>query len=750
MSRVLGAIALCGVVAVAWGCSDEASDVDHLDRGRRALAAGKSKEAIIEFKNAVDRDSKSGEARLQLADAYAATGQPEFAYRAYLRAADLLPDDAQAQRKAATYLLMARQFDDAAARARRALELEPESVEGQILLANALAGLHDVDAAMAYINRAIAADPTRIQSYASLAHVQVVRGRNDEALAAYRTAVTLAPQSVPARIALAAFQWSTDDRAGAQETLEVAHRLDAANLTVNRALATVYSAARRTQEAERHFRLALQTSGSDEDRMRLVDFYIARRMLKEAGETLSAARKPRAGAVEMRFARIEFLEGRVNAANDRLMRARAAEPNYAATLTMKAQQSVLQQRWDDAIWEADAAVAAEPRGAAPALYARGEAELQLRRYDAALRSYTQIVRLDPQAVDAKVALSRLHLATNEADTAMLYAQEAVNMAPQHLGARLTLIRSYLARDDDTLASNELARLPADGAKVPERFVLQAILDSKRGNVRAARAGFARALELDPTSLESLRALTALDVGRRDFDTAARRLDAALALKPEDPDLLALSARLSLARGDLQRAETALRYAVDKDPLNITSVALLTRIFAMAHRLDAVAAEFDARAARDPRDIAARIVAAVAVHTAGNLVDAERRYREVLKNEPRAAIAANNLAAIYLERGENLAEAEHFAALAVDCAPNDPEVLDTAASIALRLRQHGRAIKLYEQAVAIEPDNATRHYHLGVAYASSEDTGRARQSLGTAVRLKPDLSAAKQALSALGQ
>ena len=747
MIGVVRALALSGAVAAACGCSTEPRNVPHLERGKAHLAAGNFKTAVIELKSAVDREPQSGDARLHLAHAYAAAGQPELAYRESIRAADLLPDNSDAQLEAAAYLLKAKQFDDAAARARRVLERVPDNVDAQILLANALAGLHDADGALAYINRAIAADPLRADSYASLAHIQVVQGRTDEAHDVYLTAVRLAPTSVPAKIALAAFQWSTGDRHKAEQTLEAAHALEPTNLVVNRALATSYTASARAVDAERHLRLALSSSSSDDDRLRLVDFYIAQRRLTEARTVLSTANQLVTTAVQTRFARIEYLEGRVDAASDRLQRARATEPNYAATMTLRAQQSVLYRRWQDAIWEADAALAAQPRSTA-AYYVRAEAELQLRRYDAALQSYGEIMRLDSQAVDAKVALSRLHLSFNTLDTAMLYAQEALNLSPQHLGARLALIRSYLARGEDALAASALAQWPPGAAKVPEKFVLEGILSSKKGDTRAARSAFERAVQLEPASLEPLRVLTAMDVTRRDFDAAAKRLDVALAVKPGDPDLLTLSAKVSLARGDLRQAESALRRAVDGDPLNITSVALLVRTFVAQGRLAAALEEFDARVARTPGDIAARIVAAVIVHTNGNTGEAERRYREVLKIEPRAAIAANNVAAIYFERGENLSDAEQFAAMAARCAPNDAEVLDTLASIVLRLRQHGRAIKLYEQAVAIEPDNAMLHYHLGVAYASSDDTQRARQSLGTAVRLNTNLTAARQALDSL--
>ena len=64
-------------------------------------------------------------------------GDARNAFREYVRAADLLPDNVDAQVKAAAMLLMARQFEDAKARAQKALAKDPKNVQAQIMLGNA-------------------------------------------------------------------------------------------------------------------------------------------------------------------------------------------------------------------------------------------------------------------------------------------------------------------------------------------------------------------------------------------------------------------------------------------------------------------------------------------------------------------------------------------------------------------------------------------------------------------------------------
>jgi Flp pilus assembly protein TadD len=159
-------------------------------------------------------------------------------------------------------------------------------------------------------------------------------------------------------------------------------------------------------------------------------------------------------------------------------------------------------------------------------------------------------------------------------------------------------------------------------------------------------------------------------------------------------------------------------------------------------------EFDERARRERNPVRDMLVAAVAVHTAGDLADAERRYEAILKRDPRAALAANNLAALYVERGTNLLYAEQLALSAAEQVPTNGNVFDTLGAVYAKRGWHPSAIRYFRHAVALEPGNALFHYHLGHAYAASDDRERARESFQTAVRLNANFSAAREALTSL--
>src|SRR5215203_5048241 len=99
MTKYLTAALLIGSLGATAACSKdpEVAKREYVQSGDRYFADKKFQEAAIEYRNAVQQDAKFGEARLKLADTYARLGDAANAYREYARAAELLPEKAEAQ-----------------------------------------------------------------------------------------------------------------------------------------------------------------------------------------------------------------------------------------------------------------------------------------------------------------------------------------------------------------------------------------------------------------------------------------------------------------------------------------------------------------------------------------------------------------------------------------------------------------------------------------------------------------------------
>jgi tetratricopeptide (TPR) repeat protein len=137
---------------------------------------------------------------------------------------------------------------------------------------------------------------------------------------------------------------------------------------------------------------------------------------------------------------------------------------------------------------------------------------------------------------------------------------------------------------------------------------------------------------------------------------------------------------------------------------------------------------------------------------GQNEEAGKRFEQVLAIDPRAAVAANNLAWLQVERGQNLDVALQLAQTAAASSPDTPEIADTLGWIYYKKNLPHQAISQLERSVAKDPGNATYLHHLGLAYLQAGDPERAGKVLRRALAAKPDtqtMADIKRALSEIG-
>jgi len=104
--------------------------------------------------------------------------------------------------------------------------------------------------------------------------------------------------------------------------------------------------------------------------------------------------------------------------------------------------------------------------------------------------------------------------------------------------------------------------------------------------------------------------------------------------------------------------------------------------------------------------------AAAIMAAGDLVDAELRFKEFLRRYPDYPGGHVNLAIIHINNGdEAAAQADLDAALALN--PNHPAALNQQGMLFRRNGKFIEAEAAYLKAVTAAPDYALAHYNLGV-------------------------------------
>lgn len=741
-----GVVVLVGLV-VAVGCrqNPETAKLRYYENGNRFFAEKRYADAIVEYRNAVKQDASFGEARYRLGEAYAHENRLREAFGEYVRAADVLPNNVDVQLKAGALLLIAGQFEDARTRADRALALDVGNVQAQILRANAIAGLKDLDGAVREIEEAIQLDPQQSTTYSNLGALELARGQNIQAEAAFKKAVETDPNSATAHLGLANFYWATGRRRDAEASMLRANKLDPANALASRALAAFYITSGQPERAEPYFQAIVQHATDGGPRVALADYYL---VMKRPGDALQLLREATTDDqffvdAKARIAAIEYGEGQREQAHRTIEEAIARRPESPVALLMKARFLLAEQKVEEALARAKAAVAVDPRSAM-AQYTLGTIYASTNALDEAVKAFNEVLRLNPRAVPAQLQLARLELRKGRAETSVQLAEDAVSTDPENPVARLFLARGLMVQGDLRRAEVE-TRVVLD--KFPNAAVVHAQLGTLallRRDTGTARRSFDRALELDPNSLEALTGLVTIDLATKRPTEARARVESKLAQTPGSGALMLLAARTYASDGDLVKAEQTLRRAIEQDASNLSAYGLLGQLYLAQRKLDAAVGEFETLATKQPNSVPALTMVAMIKEAQGRGTEARERYERIMQIDSRAAVAANNLAWMYAEQGDNLDVALQLAQTAKLQLPDQAEVNDTLGWVYLKKGLPALAIPPLEQSVEKDPQNPMYRFRLGVAYARAGDKTAARRELERALTLKTDFPGADEA------
>jgi len=744
-------VLLIGALAFT-GCSKdpEVAKREFVRSGDEYVAQKKLREAVVEYRNAVQQDPRFAEARQKLAQTYLQLGDLSNAFQEFVRAADLLPADADAQVKAGEMLLVARQFPEAKARADKALATKPAHVAALILRANALAGLNKLDDAVTEVEQAIRTDPDRSESYASLGMMQLIRGDRAQAETAFKRAVDTNPNSTPARLALANFYAVIGRREEAETQFKEAIRIDPKDILANRALAYFYVGSGRAPLAEPHLKTVAEVAPNASGKLILADYYLAMRRMDDARkllEDVAATDNEGFATAKLRLAALGVSAGDQAAAARLVDDVLAKFPSHVEALIAKSDLLARAGKLDESLAVAEAAVAANQRSAR-AQFALGKVYALRREESDAIGAFNQSLQLNPRLADPEVELAKIHLSHGRLDDAEHFAQSAITKVAGYAEAHLLLARIYLLKRMPAKAEPSLKALSAAFPNSPAVQSEVGLLELSKNNRAAARAAFERALTKNPTYVDALAGLIQMDIEDKRFDAVKGRIAEALRAKPKDGPILLLASRTYGSLGDLATAEKMLQQAIATDPNNLDAYGLLGRLYATQERLGEATSQFEQLAEKQPKSVAAHTLTGILLDMQHKTSEARARYERALEVDPRAAVAANNLAWIYTETGGNLDMALQLAQTAKSQLPDRPEVNDTLGWIYHKKGLSAMAVNPLLQSIQKDPKNATYYYHLGMAYAGSGDKDRARVSLQRALSLDANFSGAAEARETL--
>lgn len=403
--------------------------------------------------------------------------------------------------------------------------------------------------------------------------------------------------------------------------------------------------------------------------------------------------------------------------------------------------------------------------------------------------YRAVLEQAPGSIEARLALADLAARQGDLAGAGRMLEEVLSIDPDALRARLGLARVALRQGDLGNARVQVDAGLRLAPELPDALLLAADLALRQGNqADAARRldAIQRLIDQGRQSPELLLATTRLQ-RRAGLTQDARdnlnRLAGSRGGLPDgvtDPEVRFERLRLELATGDAAAARRLLTPPVAAGQAPEDLPILEAQLLQLEGRTDEAVAAYAAEAGAGNRDALVRLVAlqlgrgehraaldlldqwlgahesdvGLALLRADTLMRLSERNQAVAQYEALLAtdnpVVLNNLAWLYMEDGDERAVA--LAERAVSLAPERGDIADTLGWILIRFGEPQRAIAHIQQSLAQRPEDATLHYHLGVAFLESGRSEEGRRALEQALRLGPfaEQEDAERRLSTLGE
>jgi tetratricopeptide (TPR) repeat protein len=358
----------------------------------------------------------------------------------------------------------------------------------------------------------------------------------------------------------------------------------------------------------------------------------------------------------------------------------------------------------------------------------------------------------PDDVEARRDLAELLLQIGRADQAATYAKQLVVDQPDLYSNKELLLRTSLAAKD--LPSAQAASdaiVEADPKDARGHFYVGKVAEAE-GRLEDALRAYQRSLEIRPDAAEPLQGVVRVLLQLKRPKDALVAAEQSISREAQVPLALNLKGEVLLVGQRLDEAQAAFGEAAARRAtwwIPYRNLALVE----LARKDDAAAAA----ALRDGLAKGAeaeplRLHLAEVLDTHGHVDEAIVEYEAVIKANPNALSAVNNLAMLLVNAKSDVASLKRAGELVAPLMnSSEPLYLDTYGWVKLRQRDARAALPALERAHSLAPDNPEILYHLAKAQIASNQLTAARVNLDKALRAGvkfPGISDAEAALATL--
>lgn len=696
-------------------CSPEARQARHLERGDRYFKAGDYEKAKIEYMGVLRTDSRNALTFKRLGFMWFEEGAPFRAAPFLLKAQELAPDDLDNRLVLARALVSLGRVADGRKETIAILEQSPAHGEAIVLLADTDQTREDIK----YTDEQVQKFPERDNIFFNLASANISVQKAEFAAAEIflRRALALDPQSPLPHLAMANFCLIQKDFPGVDRELKAAAELSGA----------------RSNSRLKYAEFKAQRGAADEARALLRD------ITKAAPDYLPAWRF---------LGQIALTQRKYDEALMLLENVFVRDPKNAEARILQAQAWLGKGDTKKAVEGLEDL--AKTYSNVPAInYELGRAYFRNKNTAQAAVVLNQAIAAKPDYPEAILLLGEIDLQTGNPALAVSAMTELLRKRPHLPPAELLLTEAYLSLGRPNEAAAVVRREIEFSPEAPDPYYRLGLILHQEHKDEEARIAFEKVLELTPGNLMAINQLVDLDISKKDFDSAMRRVELQLGSKPPPAVAYFMQGKTYLAQGRSDQAEASLLKALELDSNSLGTYELLISTYLAAKKLPEAVHQLQTLLSKNPNESRALMTLATTYERMGDFSKARDAYERLLSLDPNSVTVLASLASLYAEKLNRTDRGLELANKARTLEPLNPRIAHTLGWILYRLGNYQDALGMIREAADKLPNQPDIQFHLGMANYMMNQPDAARTAFKNAVESVIDFPTREEARRWLG-
>jgi tetratricopeptide (TPR) repeat protein len=766
---------------------------EHLQRGVEYFKQGDYEKAKLELKTSNQSDKDTAQTYYYLALLDEKNHQYKAMRENLVKVIELEPKNTEARLKLGKLLLPFGEPDAALVQAESVLKEAAENLEALALKASVFIRQKKQEDALRIIDSILQKNPKFIDALSLKALIYNERNEKDKALALMETAMAVEPKNIDLHFFKIQLHAKAKDMAAVMADYEALSRLYPENDDYKVTLARLYTQMDKKQIAENLLRELMAKSPNDiKPKLLLLDFLSdtaldkvtdhlhqfikthndePRKLLELANWTIAHKRlgeseKILNQVIEMEqdspvgllaktsLAKIAFDRQDLIETEKLIGEILEDNANYNDAKVLRARVLLVEKHYDSALELLNKVLLSQPE-LEEALLLSGQAFLATGDRKKATQYFDNTLKINPTNAQALRYLYDKALSENKIKSAKDMVLTAVKYQANNIDFLEKLAKVSLL-DADLPAAKEVVEKIAESASP----LAEDVANFLRAQIFQAEGAYGQAIELYKVLLVKFPGhKNTLENMARCFDTLNKRSEMIVvlnAVRDKEPNNVAIN----LILADLLLRDKKITEGVDiltallKNNAKVPQAYISLAKFKLAQNdKTAAVAVYQEGLQQNPDDVGLSLALASIYQALGDNEHAVSIYDTLLAKNPNLDTVINSFAVLLIEHEGRVEQLQKALQLSERFKDSDqPYYKDTYAWALIKQGKTQEGITLLQDIITSAPDIPVFRYHLGVAYANSDNNGSAMAELQQALDLAnkkadfPELQAAKTLLT----